>query len=282
MPNPFPPERAPGEDVYHEDQSVLVHLANDAPASMTGERNLARLVGATVGVPGDVNMQALGETFLKFDPTSDYMTDDALVYVGKERALPRYSGETRLANTNRINNGWNVWKTSGTAGFVAQLAASGYDCYVAHFIPGGGETPAETPTLRNAQRHVKEYPPTLNWWAQFIVVVTLSGPKVNPNSPMAVPWTDPTQVYSGASSVLLYQYELDTIRAIVDTFKPVGIICREIIAYVPPSPEVFHWDGPIPWDDSNAFWDQDDTSTSESFPGKNVNASTWSYLGGFL
>ena len=250
----------------------MLQLANNAPASMTGNSNFARLIAGMFGVPADVNQQALSEAFLKFDPYSDFMTDDALPYLGLERALPRYAGESTDSYKARLKTVWDVWVLAGPdTSILSQLEIMGYDADIFFNLPPGGEAVAGSLPGRNAQRHIKVFPSSQDWWAQYTLVIykdtTIAGD--------AVPWTDPVEVYSGSPSTLLLQNELDTIRAINDLFHPTGWLCREILI-APASANVFAWDIGLGWDDPASGWDDVSSgATTERFPRLNVTNAKW-------
>lgn len=261
------------EPSYSSITSIMLQLANKAPASTTGNTNFARLIGGALGAPGDINQQALSEAFLKFDLYSDFLTDDALPFIGLERALPRYSGESTASHRARLKLVWDTWILAGPEqSILGQLAIMGYTADIHFDMPGGGETVAPTQPGRNAQQHIRAYPASHDWWAQYILRVY----KTEIIAGDAVPWTDSVQVYSGAPSQLLYQYELDTIRAINDLFHPTGWLCREIIITPGTSVSTFGWDQSIGWDNATSGWDDSSSGAFvERYPRMNVTDAKW-------
>src|SRR5690606_37201251 len=57
---------------------------------------------------------------------SEYFAPDALDYIGVERNLPRFPGETDTNYEARLRDAWNLWRQAGTnGGIIAMFDALG-------------------------------------------------------------------------------------------------------------------------------------------------------------
>jgi len=134
--------------------------------------------------------------------------DDVLPIVGGERRMPRYPVETPASHRARLLDAWDTYIYAGTEGILtAQLAAAGhagvtiYDPSELVFLPSG-------------------------YWSHFVVSIPVGSHAVTAPGPAygAFSWGDGSRY----GPLGLTPEVLATIRAVIEKWKPVQWICREV------------------------------------------------------
>lgn len=80
-----------------------------------------RLVGAIAGVFSDTMIEGAYQAIAVRSLRSWQFPYDGLDYVGEERMLPRFPGESHAAYKLRLLDAWRIWQQSGTAGAIKYL-----------------------------------------------------------------------------------------------------------------------------------------------------------------
>lgn len=192
---------------------------------------LGRYVAVAHGFVMDVISQATSEALFSRNLRTgnfEHGPDDALVPIGNERLLPRYPNETNDGYRARLADAWNLWGNAGDeTGIVDQLAAAGYpNAFV--------ETPITASITSLSGTYLEEgistWPDSSGYWSQFRVLIPFT---VGQGSSAAITYGDEHyfgdgSVY-GSSGDLVDFEDLATMRLIIQKFKPVDWVCREIV-----------------------------------------------------
>lgn len=245
------------------------YLAEGGPARFR-RGNLQKLVGTMYGIPADTVSQGADEAFLHRCLLHELSPDDFLRLAGIERSLPQYAIEDNDDYRERLVDAWDVWPTAGSdTGIVQQLHTQGLSAsYIVFNLAPGGEV--YDGTTQVGARHIKQYPSHWDWWAEFAVLIDLPSGSIGNG---AKPWQDVLGEYSGTGSILFSQAQLDTVRQVVDLFKPVGWLCREII--VVDSTDDLYWGSPAyAW--GSFTWGTGSAGIIvEQFPHRNITGREW-------
>lgn len=230
--------------------------------------NLGRIVGGFYGAAADVTAQGASEAFLHRCIASELSPNDYLPYAGFDRELVRYPIETDDSYRARLLRSRGVWKDAGSDEGILRLLAelgiatnAGEGAYVRIMFnnTAGGD----------GTRHIKPYPGSIDWYAQFVVWISVIDTRFGTG---AVPYSPG---FVGTPSTLIGQDYLDTIRGVIALFKPVGWLCREIIISNDNGDEF--WGSPnTTW--GGFVWGGYSSFTLDRFPHKNITDARWAQI----
>lgn len=187
--------------------------------------------GVLHGLTGDMLAQSFSDSlrmpWLR-DPKSP---DDVLPFIGNERGIQRYPGESVISYRTRLVRAWDAYKYAGAAKSIEdQLAAYGYPGLVT-FFPGRDGPSGETAP----------------YWSQFWIRFPAGTHPITSEGP---PW-DSFSWDDGASAwgPIGYTPEFSgTLHSIVNKWKPVRWICRGFIFESGTATwDSFNWDDGTLW-----------------------------------
>jgi len=186
--------------------------------------------GVLHGLTGDLLAQAMSDAVRMpwlLDPKSP---DDVLPFVGNERGLPRYPGESVASYRARLVAAWEAHKFAGSAkGIEDQLAAYGYPGKVSFFPGRDGPHGEPAP-----------------YWSQFWITFPTGTHPITSEGP---PWDSFNWDDGTTWGPVGYTPEFAaTLHAIVNKWKPVRWICRGFIFETGTAV----WDG-FTWDDGTVW-----------------------------
>lgn len=176
------------------------------------------------------------------NPAQPYVSDEISL---KERGLVKFLNDTRASIQSRAANAWTTQPLlSGPLGIVGQLAQAGYSnpMMIAQGLLGTNSYPF--PLINeggfnygNLFQDFSNYPPSADWWSQFIVIVPMSdycAPWPVSFSWDETQWDTPYSNWDGVCSLLASPEQLTEIRTVINKYTPVDWVCREV-ALLPPA-----------------------------------------------
>jgi len=168
-------------------------------------------IGALCDWTLDVLKQAVQARFVSLAPV------DALPWIGWERRLPRYPGDTDATYRTRLAAAWDRWQYAGTeTGILAGLEDIGFT-EAAIYTALGPNPPGEV-----------TWPPdgdTANWSRFWILIDATTATGANPFAWEAVLWGDRdwgTFLWGGITATA---GEVELLRGVVDTWKAAHELC---------------------------------------------------------
>jgi len=158
-------------------------------------------------------------------------TDDALAAIGGDRLLERGNNDTTQTWATRLRTAWAVWVYGGTAyGLLSQLWMLGYQNVHLTIVNGVSYTLRSytgdpnvdlviAPLMATSWWPNPGLEPARRWWTRFAVIFDAPLPGRSTGAPSD--WT--TAIPDAASD------EANTIRRIINRWKPAFAICDRII-----------------------------------------------------
>ncbi len=187
--------------------------------------------GVIFGLTGDTLAQGMSDAvrmpWLR-DPTSP---DDVLPFIGNERGMLRYPGESAAKYRSRLIEAWDAYQFAGAAAAIEnQLAAYGFPGKVTFFPGRDGPFGQPAP-----------------YWSQFWITFA---PGTHPVTSEGVPWDSFNWDDGTTWGPIGYTAEFSaTLHAIVNKWKPVEWICRGFIFQNGTATwDSFLWDDGTVWD----------------------------------
>jgi hypothetical protein len=206
------------------------YVARLLPSSFSGELG-AGWFGVLCGLTGDLIAQGITDAvrapWLK-DPKSP---DDVLPFIGNERGMIRYPGESVTSWRSRLIKTWDAYEFAGAAESIeTQLAAYGYPGKVTFFPGRDGPFGEPAP-----------------YWSQFWITFASGTHPVTSEGP---PWDTFNWDDGSVWGPVGYTPEFAaTLHAIVNKWKPVDWICRGFIfEFGTATWDTFNWDDGTLWD----------------------------------
>lgn len=176
----------------------------------------------------------------RFAGASSYFSEpefapDALTYLGRERLMPRYPGESAAAYKARLWAAWDAWKQAGTTqGLTSQLAAWGVTAEIKEMWDWDWDGDTDN-------------------WSRFWVVIT-GHPWAGTNWG-EFEYGDGTTYGSSASAD-----DIASVRSLVRKWKPAHMVCENIIVVINPALWAVEqpdgtWDEPANRSDAAVYWE---------------------------
>jgi hypothetical protein len=180
----------------------------ESPPWLLGELSGA-FEGVILGLMADTIAEAMGAAVRMPWLLEPLSPPDVLPFIGSERRLPRYPGETEAQYRARLHGAWEAYEFAGDeSSILGQLAKAGYpgaqiyDPWNMAFLP-------------------------LGYWSQFIVWFPIGTHPVTDAGAVwgSFNWGDGTVYGPGGLTVAI----ATTLRRIIKKWKPVEWICRGIM-----------------------------------------------------
>lgn len=162
--------------------------------------------------------------------------EDALGYLGAERSIERYPGDTLATYRARVQAAWTLWQLGGTAaGIIAALESIGFTSVRIYTANGSG--PAGELT----------WPPDGDAanWSRFWVLIDVSGSEANPFNWQRVTWGDGHKYGGGwtwGSTATVAQVRL--VRRVIRVWKAAHEVHAGTFVDLPGGPRL-RWEGQL-------------------------------------
>jgi len=149
--------------------------------------------------------------------------EDALGYLGAERSIERYPGDTLATYRARVQAAWDLWQQGGTAaGVILALTSMGFSSVRIYTANGAGPSGELT------------WPPdgdTANW-SRFWVLIDVSGSEANPFDWQPTAWgTGDWGTGTWGSTATVAQVQL--VRRVIQTWKAAHEVCAGLFVDLP-------------------------------------------------
>lgn len=196
------------------------------------------------GHVADVCHQMVWEASTARSLARDDLPHDAITAVGDEKRMPKYIRESWDSYRMRLQSRADDAQWDGTPrAITTELARAGYPNSSVVFNLSGSAAHTATPVAQ-----AMEYPPSSEYWSQFMVFVPLL-PEYDEGQALNHPLWDsnsPTLTYdmaglewSADQSISLSNVYLEEIRRIIDDHKAADWICREIVFVTPGGTDMY-------------------------------------------
>jgi hypothetical protein len=177
-----------------------------------------RAIGEALDVQLDAAGQAVAARIIALAPP------DALGWIGAERLLPRYPGDTDDTYRARLQRAWDLWQLAGTAaGILAALDACGFHS-AAIYAARAATPPGEA-----------SWPPdgdTGNW-SRFWVFLDVTSPANNPFDWQPTIWGTGAWGTGGTWGSTATTGEVALVRGIIRTLKAAHELCSGLYVDLP-------------------------------------------------
>ena len=210
---------------YEQYQRWLVEIS---PPWLRGVRGASFISGLGTALDESTALTITG-ILARF---ADRAPEDALIFLGTERALIRYSGESNDAFRARVLGAWDFWQWAGTEyGMRRWLKVAGYEARI--------------------HEHFRDDP---SIWAEFSLYLWPYRPEFITDR-----WDDEVGAWDDGSNwdYTIAGAELQRVPELVKEVKPAHAKVRSIY-YVPGPRDVWgdemFWDNRMFWDDGT-LWD---------------------------
>lgn len=198
-----------------------------------------QFIAVAIGIPATAVAQALSEAWLARCMRQPSSPNDALPLIGSERSMNRYSTETNDGYRARLGDAWNAWQKAGDeSAIVDTLSSVGF--------PGARvETPL-TASVGYPSDGIPSWPASSDYWSQFRVFVPITvKDSIDPVPICGDIHRCGDGTVCGGSGELLGFTKIAVLRQVIEDWKPVNWIAREIVLTYTGSFEEHHRAWPI-------------------------------------
>jgi len=219
-----------------------------APPRLTQSDIGRRLVASLIGVPAETT------AIMKREAAMCQQQDQLLTPRNSEqrsledRGFFQYLNEDRTAMKARVQNSWKDWQSMGFEhGIEKQLEYAGWPnsklistgLHGTTTYPFVGEGYQGNGPYSTDDEEWQTYPASSSYWSQFIVVIPVTDYSRWTQWVTATEWDldyvnwDSGFYWDNVQSYTVSQTVLVEMKKIINTYKPVDHICREIILLPP-------------------------------------------------